>query len=208
MTDSGIERAIGVGHSLGGALTVLAAAANAKLFRGLVLVDPVIFTGLHALFWGTLKGLGFGHRLPLIRGARKRRERFPSLEAVRVAYEGKSVFSTWDARVLDDYVQAGFREGEGGDVVLRYSRAWEARIFELTPASVWSALRRLTVPTLCIRGASSDTFLASAAQRVGRELPAATVLELPGTTHFLPMEQPEHLAETIFDWFSRIVDDA
>lgn len=64
MTDSGIERAIGVGHSLGGGLTVLAAAANAELFRGLVLVGPVIFTGLHALFWGTRKGLWFGHRPP------------------------------------------------------------------------------------------------------------------------------------------------
>lgn len=104
MTDSGIERAIGVGHSLGGGLTVLAAAANAELFRGLVLVGPVIFTGLHALFWGTRKGLWFGHRPPPIRGARKRRKRFPSLKAVRVAYEGKSVNSTSDLRLLEDCV--------------------------------------------------------------------------------------------------------
>jgi pimeloyl-ACP methyl ester carboxylesterase len=208
MEEHGLRRMLGVGHSLGGALTIMAAAGDPHLFSALALVDPVVFTGGHALFWGVLKGLGFGHRLPLIRGARRRRERFADLDAARSAYAGKSVFSTWDPEVLDDYVRAGFRETGDGEVELRYSKGWEARIFELTPASVWSDLRRIELPTLVIRGAFSDTFRPAAARRVERELARATIVELPETSHFLPMEAPLDVARLIVDWHRRAAEGA
>ena len=199
---------VGVGHSLGGALSIMAAAEDASLFRSLVLIDPVVFAGFHTLFWGALKGLGFGHRLPLIRGARRRRDRFPSLDAVRSAYGGKAVFSTWNPKVVEDYVQGAFSETGDGEFVLRYSKAWESRIFELTPASVWSDLRQLSVPMLVIRGESSDTFLRGAARKMRRELPSASVIELPDTTHFLPMEIPATVAATIIEWHQSISENA
>lgn len=208
MEERGLRRVVGVGHSLGGVLTIMAAAADPGLFSALALVDPVIFSRGQALFWGVFKSLGFGHRLPLIRGARRRRERFPSLDAARSAYAGKSVFSTWDPEVLDDYVRSGLQATGDGEVALRYRKAWEARIFELTPASVWSDVRRVKLPTLFIRGASSDTFLGAAARRIGRELERATVLELPETTHFLAMEKPERVAEMILDWHRKVAEGA
>lgn len=208
MGQKGLNQVIGVGHSLGGVLSIMASAAEPSLFKALALVDPVVFAGLHSLFWGSLKGLGFSHRLPLIRGARRRRDRFPSLDAVRSAYAGKSVFSTWDTKVLEDYVQAAFRDPGNGEVMLRYSKAWESRIFELTPASVWSDLRQVAVPMLVIRGASSDTFLPGAANKMKREVPGVTVIELPGTTHFLPMERPGDVAAAIIDWHQSIFENA
>ncbi len=202
MEARGLNQVTGVGHSLGGVLSVMAAAADPRLFDALVLIDPVVFSGVHSLFWGTLKSLGFGHRLPLIRGARRRQDRFPDLDTVREVYGGKPVFYTWQSDALDDYVRAAFVETGEGDVELRYSKAWEARIFELTPASVWRDLRRVAVPMLVVRGALSDTFLTGAAEKVKRELPNATVLEIPDTTHFLPMERPAIVAKTIVDWFT------
>jgi pimeloyl-ACP methyl ester carboxylesterase len=207
MGERGLSQVVGVGHSLGGVLSIMTAAADSSLIRALALIDPVVFSGLQVLFWGGLKNLGFSHRLPLIRGARRRRDRFPDLEAVRSAFSGKSVFSTWYPEVLEDYVQAAFKDTGDGDVVLRYSRAWEARIFEVTPASVWSDIRRLEVPLLVIRGALSDTFLPGGAKKIRRELPSATVIELPDTTHFLPMEQPAAVAETIIDWYQSVFEN-
>lgn len=200
MRRRGLQGVVGVGHSLGAVLSILAAAEDPGLFDAMVLVDPVVFARRQALFWGVLKNLGFGHRLPLIRGARRRRDRFPDVDAVRAAYAGKSVFSTWDPQVLEDYVHSGFCEVGNGEVALRYPKAWEARIFELTPASVWSQLRRLSVPMLFIHGAASDTFVAGAAKRVRRALSNAVVIEIPDTTHFLPMERPCEVAATIIDW--------
>lgn len=191
---------IGAGHSLGSVLSVLAAADDPSLFAALVLVDPVIFAGVHALFWGLFKGLGLGGRLPLIRGARRRRESFPNLDAARSTYAGKSVFATWLPAALDDYVEAAFSGTGEGPVALRYPKAWEVRIFEVTPASVWRELRRLQMPILVVRGAGSDTFRPAAARRLRRELPSATVVELPECSHFVPMERPRELAALIVDW--------
>ncbi len=84
--------------------------------------------------------------------------------------------------------------------MLRYPKAWEARIFELTPASVWRQLRRLTIPMLFIRGESSDTFLERAASRARRDLPTAHVVELAKSTHFVPMEHPREVVDLINGW--------
>ena len=200
----GVEGVLGVGHSLGSVLGLMAAAADRSRFQALALVDPVIFTGVHSLFWGGLKGLGFGSRLPLIRGARRRRESFADVNEVRASYAGKSVFAAWDPQVLDDYVGAAFVPDAAGGVRLRYPKMWEARIFELTPATVWRELKSLEVPMLFIRGAASDTFVAAAARRVGRDLKNARVVEVPGTSHFVPMEKPRDVARLITDWAAEI----
>jgi len=196
--------AIGAGHSLGSVLAVLAAAADPGLFQALILVDPVIFSGTHSLFWGAFKGLHLGHRLPLIRSARRRRERFPDRDAVRSSWSAKPVFGTWLPEVLEDYVRSGTVEDGNGGVTLRYPKAWEARIFELTPASIWRELRRIELPMLVLRGEGSDTFRAGAAHRLGRELPSATVVELAGCSHFAPMERPQAVAETVIAWWQRL----
>ena len=196
----GVQDAIGVGHSLGSVLCLLAAAADSSRFAALALMDPVIFTGIQQLFWGALKGLGLGSRLPLIRGALRRREVFSGFDEVRSSYRGKTVFATWDPAVLEDYVQAGFAETAAGGVRLRYPKVWEARIFELTPASVWREFTTLDVPVFVIRGAASDTFSAAAALRMRRELSGSRVIELPDTGHFMPMEKPREVAKLITDW--------
>ena len=66
---------VGVGHSLGGVLTALAATASPSRFTALVLLDPVVFSGGRAFLWGWVKRLGLGSRSPLARGARRRRDR-------------------------------------------------------------------------------------------------------------------------------------
>lgn len=199
-----VGRAIGVGHSLGSVLSVYAAATDPDRYRALVLIDPVVFTGSRALLWGVFKGLGFGNRLPLIRGARKRRDWFRDLDEVRRSWARKKVFASWDPEVLEDYIRSGFVPKGDGGVTLRYPKAWEARIFELTPASVWRELAALEIPMLFIRGESSDTFLPEAAGRVRRSLPGARVVELAGCSHFVPMERPQKVSSVITEWLRSI----
>jgi pimeloyl-ACP methyl ester carboxylesterase len=204
LVDQDQSGVIGAGHSLGSVLNVLAAAADPNLFRALVLIDPVVFTGTYALFWGAFKCLGLGDRLPLIRGARRRRDRFPSRKAALASYRDKPVFSSWLPEVLQDYVEAGFADAGDGSVQLSYPKAWEARIFETTPASVWRELHRVETPMLIIRGGNSDTFRLEAARRARRELPGATVVELAGAGHFVPMERPRDVAARIVEWWRRL----
>lgn len=191
---------VGVGHSLGGMLTALAAARRPELFSALILLDPVIFTGYRSFFWGWMKRFGQEHRFFLAQGARKRRDHWPDRDAVRASWSGKRVFADWDPEVFEDYLRVGLVDSADGSVELRYPKEWEARIFEVCPHNEWATLRKIQVPVLVIRGATSDTLLPGAAARMEREMPDARAVELEGTSHFLPMEQPDEVARLIADF--------
>jgi len=200
----GLERVVGVGHSLGGTVTALAAAADPELFQALVLIDPVVFTGTRALVWEVVKALGLRRRMSLARMARRRRERFADHQAVHDAYEGKGMFGAWDPEVFEDYVRAGFAHSTDDAVRLRYPREWEARIFETSTPFIWTELRALDQPILVVRGAASDTFVAAAGERVRRELPTAEVVDVEGATHTVPMEKPHEVARLILAFLDRL----
>lgn len=202
--DHGHSPVVAVGHSLGGMLCSLAAADRPELISALVLLDPVVFTGSHAFVWGWMKRLGLERRFPLVRGAERRRDSWPDRQAVRMSWGGRTVFKRWDPRVFDDYLEHGVVERPDGSVVLRYPKAWEARIFEVCPHDEWSNLRRIEVPVLVVRGETSDTLVPAAAKRLERELPNARAVDLVGTSHFLPMEKPDEVARLIIDFAASV----
>jgi pimeloyl-ACP methyl ester carboxylesterase len=193
----GLRGLVGVGHSLGGTLSALAAAAEPELFSALVLIDPVIFTWPRSWFWSAMQRLGLAGRFPLVRRARERRVHWSGRAAVRAAYRDRRVFAGWAPDAFEDYLDAGFVDAPGGGVRLRYTREWEARIFEVCPADVWRELARIPVPILFVRGEASDTFLGTAARRGVRQLADARTLEVAGSSHFLPFERPSEVARAI-----------
>lgn len=193
----GLRGLLGVGHSLGGTLSALAAAAEPELFSALVLIDPVIFTRPRSWFWSAMQRLGRAGRFPLVRRAQERRVDWPDRDALRAAYRSRPTFTSWTSEAFEDYLDAGFVDAPGGGVRLRYPREWEARIFEVCPADIWRELARIPVPVLFVRGEASDTFLGTAARRGVRELAAARSVAIPGSSHFLPFERPGEVAREI-----------
>lgn len=193
----GFRGLLGVGHSLGGTLTALAAAADPELFSALVLIDPVIFTWPRSWFWAITQRLGQTRRFPLVRRARGRRAYWSGRAAVRTAYRDRRAFAGWAPEAFEDYLAAGFVDAAEGGVRLRYPREWEARIFEVCPADVWRELARIAVPVLLLRGEASDTFLRPAARRGTRRIAGARSVEVAGSSHFLPFERPDAVAREI-----------
>ncbi len=147
--------------------------------------------------------LGLEHRLPLIRAARRRRDRFPDVDAARAQWARRSVFASFDPQCFEDYVASALEPHPDGGVTLSYPKVWEARIFELTPHDPWSRLVGLDLPVTVLAGATSDTFLPAAASRIRRTLSRARVEVVPETSHFLPFERPEEVARRIGAAMSR-----
>ena len=200
----GLSGIVGVGHSLGAAMSLLAAAEAPGLFRAVVAIDPLVMTGSMSVVWGLMKRFGLSGRLNLVNGARSRRKQWPDRDTVRRGYRPKRIFKGWQASVLEDYLDAGLVLCADGSVRLRYPRDWEARIFQIAPHNLWPELRRVQVPVLFIRGAHSDTFTEAARRRVLREMPSARVEVVPGTTHFVPMEQPERVSRLATDFVAGV----
>jgi pimeloyl-ACP methyl ester carboxylesterase len=193
----GLEGILGVGHSLGGVLTLWAALDHPQLFRAVILIEPVILPP--TLLWGSrlLRALGLRQRQPLVQGALRRRRTWPSRQACFDHFRGKSLFRNWSDRALWDYVESGTRPAPGDQVELAYPPEWEAHIFATPPVTIWRDVPRLSCPALIVRGERSKTFYPSALARMARLLPQAQSRTIPEAGHLLPMERPEETAAAI-----------
>lgn len=179
------------GHSMGGTSSLLAAALEPARVRALALFDPVVVP-VEAQATSLVGDFG------LVAGALRRRASFPSRQAAFEAYLGRGAFKTWSEDQLADYVAAGFRETASGDVVLTCAPEWEASNFRTHNYDAWAAFRASRCPVRVLRAAEASTFrlegheteLADAAGRI-------VVETVPGTTHFLPMERPDLVRQTL-----------
>lgn len=196
---------IGVGHSLGAVLTLLAASEHPDLFRGLVLLDPVIFTGVRSRLVRLMKRTGQTHRIPVLAGALRRRDHWPDRETARRAWTKLLAYDGWSTASFGAYLDAGLtEEPDRGGLTLTYPKAWEARIFETIPDDVWDAVGRLRLPILLLRGEDSDTLSRAAARRFVRLAPQAEHQEVPETGHLFPMQRPKWVAATILEWVANL----
>jgi pimeloyl-ACP methyl ester carboxylesterase len=199
----GLENVVGVGHSMGGVATLLASLKYPGLFRSVVALDPVLFTGPRLLAVQVLNLLGMGDRIPIARMARRRREHWGSREEAATSYRKKTLFQRFDAGCFEDYITHGLTEAPGGGFRLTIPRDWEARVFETSPRGVWRRLRGVAVPTLVLRGEDSDTLTPPALERVRRTIPGVRAEELPGT-HLFPLEQPEECGKRILAFLEQV----
>lgn len=196
---------IGVGHSVGGIVTLRAAMREPERFRALVLLDPVFFIPPILLMWKFTLALGIEDRayLPTSTALKRRRE-FDELETVFQKYRRLSVFRFMSDASLKAYINGITAPKEGGGFRLVYPPEWEAHIYRvsLNDFDLWRGLPKLNVPTLIVRGAETDTFLRSAERLVKRRNPKIQVHTLQNATHILPLEHPRETAEIIRDFVS------
>ena len=152
---------VGIGHSLGGVVTMYAALARPARFRALVLIEPV-FLPPEVLERADAEADAFG-RHPLVATALGRRDRFADPDEAFAHWRTKPVFAGLSDAVLADYVAAALApdpaaEARAARFRLAYPRDWEARIYATPPRDVWRHVGALTVPTLALRGPRSDTL--------------------------------------------------
>lgn len=193
----GLENVVGVGHSLGAVTTMYAAVKRPNLFRTLILIDPV-FLPPHILE-ATIQ-LGGTVDTPLVLSAIKRRNRWENRQAAFERFRSREVFARWSDEALWDYVNDGLHEDETGEVILTFSREWEARFYSLPPTDVWQVIPQITHPTLAIRGGESDTLFQESWQLWQQLQPQATFVEIPEAGHMVLAERPFLTAQTVLDY--------
>jgi len=188
---------IGVGHSLGGVLTLMAAVWQPHLFRHIVLVDPVIFTPV------VLFSLGIYHRirglenLAIARKAKHRRTQFNSRNALLERYRQRPVYSRWQPEYLEAFADYGFRKTPDRSLQLDFDPQTEIDIYVGIPRNIWYYIRRCKVPMTIVRGVYSDTLSARALRLIGRIQPDAQLIELDQCGHLLIFERPDAVLELL-----------
>jgi pimeloyl-ACP methyl ester carboxylesterase len=189
------EIALGVGSSLGGIVTVGAEERNPGLFQRIAMLDPPIHPS-EAL----MNELGLerpGEQRPAIADqARKRSAIWPSRDVARQAWRDKPIFSSWQPRAFELYLQEGFRDREDGSVELKCNPHVEATIFETAGSlDTFEFAPRVQAPVLLIR-AGRGLFPPTIFEHLARLFPDCTY-QVVDAGHLLPMEAPDLVIELL-----------
>jgi pimeloyl-ACP methyl ester carboxylesterase len=171
---------VGVGHSLGAALTLKVAADNPGLFRAIVLLDPIVFPGAVWLGARLLSALGLH---PMVRAARRRRREWADRSEVLERLRGRGIYEGWPEEALRCFVEHATRDA-GGKRVLSCPPELEAEIYG-RPLYPWPSFRKVEVPVLFLYGASSYPFFAGAARLARRHNPRVEGATSPGRHCFM-----------------------
>jgi pimeloyl-ACP methyl ester carboxylesterase len=187
------------GHSMGATASLLAAAARPDLVKGLILAEPVIMPARVRWMMRAAQALGFYDRvMPLAAQAEKRRKTFQDTEGAFAAYRGRGAFKTWPDRMVRDYLTGGLLlGGENGAMRLACDPAWEAANYRAGPPSVWTCLPNITCQIALLTGGRRSTCPEPVAKALKRNANRLSWLHFPDCTHFLPMERPDTVADSL-----------
>ncbi len=190
-----IEGAIAAGHSKGGYAVTLAAALQPGAFSKLLLVDPVI---LPRGAYGTDR-IGGEHF------AARRRNEWPSPEAMFESFRSRPPFSSWEEAVLRDYCTYGLVPNPSGEgYVLACPPAIEAATYGGSAGGdIYDEIEALKIPVRVLRararpeGNMLDMSGSPTAPDLASHFQQAEDRYLPQYSHFIPMEDPGFVAEQI-----------
>jgi pimeloyl-ACP methyl ester carboxylesterase len=185
----GIDRFILIGHSMGGLNSVAYTVDHPERVRALVLVDVgpesakegvdniVRFTqGPDELEFEEF--VQMAHHFNQRRSMENIRERMR--HRLRPTENGKYTWK-FDRRFRDK--ESGLRIGS-----------------ELSNDESWQLFRRVSVPTLLVRGADSDVLSEEVAQRAAREMPRARLVVVPSAGHSVPGDNPDDFTAAVRDF--------
>ncbi len=185
---------IGVGHSLGGVLTVLAALKKPALFQAVVLLDSPLLSRMRAHGVWLSKQLGLIERVTPAFRTKARRTHWKTREQALSYLKRRELFMQFDEACLNDYIDYGMRHDETG-YALRFNVAVEYQIYITLPHSVSRYATQLEVPTTLIYGSESDVICAADRRHMLKRYGIQSVKT--SGTHMFPFEHPKETARLI-----------
>lgn len=188
-----------VGHSFGGVVALATAIARPELVAGLVLIEPVAFTLLDSTEHRASRQrlLAFCNRIDeLVELGR-------ILGNMRDAAE--AFFGFWELTGV--WHALGDKRKKMIELAMPKVAA-ECALVHAPPFTASDISRRLTVPTLVLRGSESPRLAREVCAAVAGASPCCTLAELPGANHMSPMLRPQEVLAAIRDFSARAADHA
>jgi len=194
------QKVIGIGHSLGGVLTLYAAVKQPELFSHVILIDPTMLSP--KLLWQIrlMKLIGMDARSFLIKGALRRKRTWESGEAAYQYFRDRKIFKNWSDETVRAYSDSMTAPSPMGGVYLVYPPEWEAQIYRTIPTDVWKFAALIQQSTLVIRGETSNTFTAGSEKAFRKANPKARFEMVQGAGHLVSQEKPVEIGRLILDF--------
>jgi pimeloyl-ACP methyl ester carboxylesterase len=185
-----------VGHSLGGFLSLMAAARRPDLAKGVLLIDSPVLGGWRSKALGVIKTTQLVGSVSPGAVSRRRRNTWPSIEAAYTHFQHKKAFANWEPQVLMDYVTHGTVELDDKRA-LAFDRDIETRFYNTLPDNLDRLLSRhpLKCPVSFI-GGSDSAEMRQVGMTMTEKVCRGRLMMLNGS-HLFPMEKPLATAAAI-----------
>lgn len=185
-----------VGHSLGGFLSLMAAARHPALSRGVVMLDSPVLGGWKATTLGLIKSTQIVAAVSPGAISKRRRTQWPDEAAALAHFQHKKAFARWDPAVLHDYVHYGTHD-QDGQRVLSFTRDVETAIYNNLPDNLERLFRRHPLQCqVAFIGGLRSREMKQVGMQMTEQLTHGRITMLDGT-HLFPMEMPAVTAAAI-----------
>ena len=188
------EPIIGIGHSLGGILHLLVAAANPELYKQIILLDAPIISRLSSSGLRFLKATNLIDRYTPAKITRFRRNLWRSRPEIFEHFKTKPKFDKFDEDVLRDYAEHATFETEKG-FELFFKPSVEAKIYQTLPHNLPKLKGKLKVPTAYVAGTDSREGRLAGLSFMKKHFPF-DFYSVAGS-HLFPLERPRETAQII-----------
>lgn len=192
--------ALGIGHSMGGALVSHNAVLRPARFEKLLLCDPVLMPPA-----GWVPGSGASaagptaapptrnaaerRSNPMAEASRRRRDRFPNAAEAYAHCRSRALYADFEPEALALYVGLGMRPVETGELVLKCDRNVEAAIFDSGGSlDLMPRIGELTAELLILHAGRSG-FSRPYYEELASRAPNARV-DGVDAGHLFPMDEP------------------
>lgn len=183
---------LGVGHSLGGYLNFMAAAARPDLFRAIVMLDAPVIGAVRGRLLAATKRLGIVDRVTPAAMTRDRRNVWSNAAEAKAHFRSRRLFKHFTEECLDDYARHALVE-DGGGLRLLIPPALEYAIYCTIPHDMSRYVASLRVPAGFVGGARSDVV-----ERVGlASMRGKFQLRTVPGGHLFPFEHPREAAQAV-----------
>ncbi len=188
------EPVIGVGHSMGGIATFLAAYQRPELFSQIIMLDPPLAMSYGSLAFYLAKKTGYMDKMTPAGKTQYRKTQWDNRQACYDNLAPKGLFKGFNEEAIWDYINAATKTREDGKLHLHYSVDAECAAFRTVPDNMEFKRKPLVVPGTLIRfedGVIRPYF----AQRLAKlhKMDCRTVTG----GHMLPLQEPEFVAGLI-----------
>lgn len=204
-----------VGHSAGGTDLLIADSLQPGLFKKLFVMEPTLADPTQAIGADQPTLSSIQERLNRVQ---RRRQLFPSYQAVLNSYREKDAFSKWVPALLQTYIQFGFVERDDGQVELLCNAATESAILKpimLAQSNAYDGdhrgnpfpqLGKSKTPIALSGSRDSAPVYQEQTRRAQLVFPTARLYVCQRAGHCAAQEDPKAVANNILHFFFQAAD--
>lgn len=196
--ERGQKKLIGIGHSMGCIISLMAQLKKPELFSKLVLIEPVVLPTHY--YWGQKLPLFIKKKVnPVAKIALRRKDKWKSKEQAYEYLRPKKVFVNIPDDAFADYINHSIIDDPAGGVKLAYSKEWEAQVYCTAP-NPWRAIKSIKIPTMVVRGAKTDVISPDTWAQWKDIKPNFNFIDVELSGHLVPFERAEALSKIVLSF--------